>query len=364
MVDYDYLIETNIVQNTLIYFFSYLGIFMYFLSFLILLLCFKKPSLIKSNSFSLILLSSITNLFELIINEKSLFIYKTIITFLSYCFQFHLVFSFINKLLTGKKLFRSEKDFSLRLLIYIDFILSLIIFPYEEFFNDTNRINFFQNIIIIILLLCLYEYFKKKNNQVIKYLAENKKNIIDNVDLEEIFRIYLFLKNLCSLNFFFTLVFYIIKFLDIRLKTMRTIHFFISISLIGIKEIIVYVFFIGLTAIIYFLNKINKSEIIITEEEENNIKINETEKNNKKEEAQKVEIVDDVNNDKNNNNKHNQNEEEYKKIEKSLNEDNIIEIENLDISNGKEHTNNEEEKLDEEENSKINNLSKEADKLK
>ena len=365
----DNLSDDDTIQRTIIYFFSYLGIVFYFLSLLIMIFYIKKVSFMKSKSFSFLLLNSITNLFELTIKKDFLIPFKDIIVYISYLFQFHLIISSINRLLSGKQIFKSEKNFSLKKLIYIEIVLPIIVFPYSKFFEAEEYIDFFQYIIIIILLICFYEYVKNKIVNLIKHLNENNRDIIEIAYMEpdELSRIYEIMSKLWFINFSFFLLFYIIKFFDILLKKYNQIHFYISLILIVIKEVVVFLFFLVLTVVVYLLNKsYNKGQIVQTEEDDNNIvngeKIRfegEDEENGKKlGEPQKLEIEEDVNIDRN------KKKDEYKNIEKSENEDNIIEIENLEISNGKENKNNEEEKLDEEEDAKDNNYSKETDKLK
>jgi Na+-transporting methylmalonyl-CoA/oxaloacetate decarboxylase gamma subunit len=365
----DNLSDDDTIQRTIIYFFSYLGIVFYFLSLLIMIFYIKKVSFMKSKSFSFLLLNSITNLFELTIKKDFLIPFKDIIVYISYLFQFHLIISSINRLLSGKQIFKSEKNFSLKKLIYIEIVLPIIVFPYSKFFEAEEYIDFFQYIIIIILLICFYEYVKNKIVNLIKHLNENNRDIIEIAYMEpdELSRVYEIMSKLWFINFSFFLLFYIIKFFDILLKKYNQIHFYISLILIVIKEVVVFLFFLVLTVVVYLLNKsYNKGQIVQTEEDDNNIvngeKIRfegEDEENGKKlGEPQKLEIEEDVNIDRN------KKKDEYKNIEKSENEDNIIEIENLEISNGKEKKNNEEEKLDEEEDAKDNNYSKETDKLK
>ena len=367
----DNLSDDDTIQRTIIYFFSYLGIVFYFLSLLIMIFYIKKVSFMKSKSFSFLLLNSITNLFELTIKKDFLIPFKDIIVYISYLFQFHLIISSINRLLSGKQIFKSEKNFSLKKLIYIEIVLPIIVFPYSKFFEAEEYIDFFQYIIIIILLICFYEYVKNKIVNLIKHLNENNRDIIEIAYMEpdELSRIYEIMSKLWFINFSFFLLFYIIKFFDILLKKYNQIHFYISLILIVIKEVVVFLFFLVLTVVVYLLNKsYNKGQIVQTEEDDNNIvngeKIRfegegEDEENGKKlGEPQKLEIEEDVNIDRN------KKKDEYKNLEKSENEDNIIEIENLEISNGKENKNNEEEKLDEEEEAKDNNYSKETDKVK
>ena len=368
----DNLFEDDSVERTVVYFFSYLGIILYFLSLLIMLCYIKKVVFIKSKSFSFILLNSLTNLFDLTIKKSVLLPVKDLIIFISYLFQFHLIISSINRMLSGKQIFKSEKDFSLKKLKYIEIVLPIIVFPYSKYFEAVEYIDFFQYIIIIILLLCFYEYVKNKIINLIKYLNDgNKDNIeIAYMEPEELSKIYRIIRNLWLVNFVLFLIFYIIKFFDILLKKYDYIHFIISIIVIILKECVVFLFFIILTIIVYLLNKsYNKGQIVQTDEEENNIingeKIRfegegEDEENGKKnEESQKIEIeLEDINNEKN------KKKDEYKNIENLQNEDNIIEIVNTDITNGKENKNNEEEKLDEEDEIKDNNYSKETDKLK
>ena len=369
-LSYEELLETDGIQRTVLFILSCIGIFSYFLSLLIIIFYIKKITFIKSRSFSFILLNSLTNLFELTINQKKLLPFKKYIIFISYLFQFHLIISSINRLLSGKQIFKSEKDFSLKKLLYIEILLPFIIYPYAKIFQRPEIINFFQNLIIIILLLCFYEYVKNKINKVLQYLTENNNNkdIIEiaYMESEELIRIYNLLKNLWYINFVFILLFYIIKFFDILLIKIEVIHYIISIALVILRELVSLLFFAILTAIVYLLNSYNKGEIIKDDEEENNLG-NGGEGDddipgelNIKGDGKKIEIeLDDINIERN------KKKEEYKHLDNSQNEDNIIEIENLDISNGKEKDNNEEEKLDEEdENYKINKYSKETDKLK
>ena len=213
-----------------------------------------------------------------------------------------------------------------------------------------------------------------KGKTLAEYLSEN--NSKDNIEIaymeqEELIRIYKIIRSVWSFSFIYILIFYIIKFFDILLKKIELVHYIISILLIVFKELVVFLFFSGLTTIVYLLNKsYDKGQRVQTDEEENNftngekIKFEgEDEENgkiNKKGESHKLEIeLEDINIERNTK------KNEYKNIENSQNDDNIIEIDNLDISNGKENKNNEEEKLDEEDDTlKINNYSKETDKLK
>ena len=341
------LYEIDSIQRTIIIYLSSLGLILYFISLLIMIFYIKKVVFIKSKSFSFILLNSLTNFFEIYINSKFILPVKHIIIFISYLCQFHLITSSINRMLSGKQIFKSEKDYSLKKLIYIEIILPLVIFPYS---------NFFDNVI-----LCFYEYVKKRIDKVIKYLEEN--NNKDNIEIaymepEELIYIFNLIKGLWSFSFVFMLIFYILKFFDILLKKIEIVHFFISLILISLKESVVFLYFVGLTIVVYLLNKsYDKGEIVQTDEK---FEEDENGKLNRKGEPQKLEIeLDDINIERNTK------KNEYKNLEKSQNEDNILEIENIDISNGKENKNNEEEKLDEEdENLKINNYSKETDKLK
>ena len=270
----DNLSDDDTIQRTIIYFFSYLGIVFYFLSLLIMIFYIKKVSFMKSKSFSFLLLNSITNLFELTIKKDFLIPFKDIIVYISYLFQFHLIISSINRLLSGKQIFKSEKNFSLKKLIYIEIVLPIIVFPYSKFFEAEEYIDFFQYIIIIILLICFYEYVKNKIVNLIKHLNENNRDIIEIAYMEpdELSRIYEIMSKLWFINFSFFLLFYIIKFFDILLKKYNQIHFYISLILIVIKEVVVFLFFLVLTVVVYLLNKsYNKGQIVQTEEDDNNI---------------------------------------------------------------------------------------------
>lgn len=342
----DELIATDEVQNALYYFLSSIGILIYFLSSLILLFK-KKISIIKTRPFSFLLLNSLTNLFELIIDHRSLIPIKNIVTYLSYIFQFHLIISSINKLLSGKRIFKSEKNYSISKLLCIDLILALIIFPYQQFYEKSDTFDFFQYLIIIILILIFYEYVRIKIDLVAKYISENCKDIIIEIpymEVNELYRIYLLLKSLWYINFIFVLIFYILKFFDILLKKLDLIHYIISLLFIVLKEAVIFVYFIILNMIAYNLKNYNTGHIVQTTEEDNSIfhgeKIKfegddeQSGKISNKENSQnfQIEIQDTEKNVK---------KEEYNQME---NED--IEMENMDIENGKENKNNEEEKLD------------------
>jgi len=376
ILTFEELIETDKIHRLALFILSFAGIILYFISLLVMIFYVKKVVFIKSKSFSFILLNSITNLFELTMNRRNLYQFKYIIIYISYVVQFNLIISSINNILSGKQIFKTEKDFSLKKLIYIKIILPLIIFPYSKFYKDEKYINFFQYITIIILSICLYEYIRNKILQVIKYIEEN--NNKDNIQIafmepSELSRIYIIIKKLWSVNFIFILIYYIIKFFDILLDKIDNIHYALSIILIILKESVVFLYFLVLTTIIYLLNKsYNKGQIIQTEDEDNNNNIangqkivfegeEENNKINKKDELNKIEIeMEDVNAEKN------KKSEEYKNLEKAQNEDNVIEIDNADISNGKENKNNDEERLDEEDdNIQINEIiNNEIDKLK
>jgi hypothetical protein len=201
----DNLSDDDTIQRTIIYFFSYLGIVFYFLSLLIMIFYIKKVSFMKSKSFSFLLLNSITNLFELTIKKDFLIPFKDIIVYISYLFQFHLIISSINRLLSGKQIFKSEKNFSLKKLIYIEIVLPIIVFPYSKFFEAEEYIDFFQYIIIIILLICFYEYVKNKIVNLIKHLNENNRDIIEIAYMEpdELSRVYEIMSKLWFINFSF-----------------------------------------------------------------------------------------------------------------------------------------------------------------
>ena len=175
---FEELIKTDIIQRNLLFSFSCFGIILYVLSVLIILLYLKKIELFKSKPLLFILLNSITNLFDLKINIKIIHSFKHIILYISSLFQIHFILSYINYLLSGHQIFISEKDFSTNLLLFFEIIIALIIFPYAEYYENINKIHFFQYLSIIILMICFYEYIKYKINKVINYLKDNKKENI------------------------------------------------------------------------------------------------------------------------------------------------------------------------------------------
>ena len=349
------LIVTDEAQRALLYFLSYLCLLLYFISLLIIIFYIKEFNIIKTNPFSFFLLNSITNLFELTIIYKNLFSIKNIIIFISYLFQIHLVISSFNILLSGKNIFKSEKNYSIKNIIYIEILLSLISFPYDKFFNIKEMIVFFQYLIIIILIVLFSKFVENKINQVIQLLNENNNKVIIEIGYMEsmqLNRIYTLMKNLWFINFIFISLIYVFKYIDIILKKYAIFHFFLTFILISLEETAALLNFILLTIIILLLNNYNIWGLLKVDEEENNIsneekiKIkNEDEENRKENKIEESEIL--KNEYGNINIKINRKKEEYHPIGKSKNEDNIIEIENLYIANGKEYNNNEEEeKLD------------------
>ena len=351
---FEELIKTDIIQRDLLYIFSWLGIILYALSFLIILLCIKKFDLFKSKPLLFILLNSITNLFELEINILS---FKKIILFISYLFQIHFILSYINYLLSGHQIFISEKDFSTNLLLFFEIIIALIIFPYAEYYENINKIHFFQYLSIIILMICFYEYIKYKINKVINYLKDNKK---ENITLsysepEEIIRIYTLTIRVWHINFVLFLIFYILKFFDILLIKIDKIHYILTISFILIKIIVAFSFFIVFTIIAYLLQSYKKGEIVQTNDEENNLETAEKlgieadgEENGQINREEKIKNNEDINM---NNIENNKKKEKKKNIDNLDNEDkNLLEVKNSEVSIEKEIKNNEEEeKIDDEE---------------
>ena len=210
---YDKLIEDEYenYEETLIL--SFIGLALFLISVLILIFYKKKIILIKSKPFIFILVHSITNLIEIHINKKELFIYKCLFSFASYLFQFHQIISEINKMLMGKQIFKSDKDYSIKRLKYYEIIIPIIFFPYAIIFQGTEFINFCQYLSIIVILLCFYEYVKNKLDQVIKYINEiNKDNIeIAYMEPEELDKIYIMSRYLWVTSFILILLFYFIK---------------------------------------------------------------------------------------------------------------------------------------------------------
>ena len=316
------IIKLNEIQIILISFFSYCGLIIYFISFLVFLFCLDRIAFIKSNHYSFILLSSITDLIQIFTDKNDLI--KHIFIFTSYIIQFHLVITSFNKLLLGEYIFKTDKDFSIKKKSIIKFILfPLITFPYSSIFEHySNIINFFQYIFIILSILILNDYIKININDLISYLRDNKKDniLIPNMEPEQLIKIYIIIDNLRLLLFFFSLTFYIIKFFDILLIKIYNIHFIAIIIIVTLKTVITFLFFICLVYITYLLNKNYESEEIIpNDEDENNENSKGLKKIQKIDENKKIDtefddIEVEINNKKNN----------YKSLEKSQNEDNII----------------------------------------
>ena len=325
------LLKLDVIQTKIIYLFSYLGFLIYFFSIFIVTFYLRKTVFIKSKSFTFILLSSITGLIEIYNNEKELFIKKHILMFCFYIFQFYLVITSINKLLKGKYIFKSEKIFSMKYLSLslITFILlPIIIFPYWIIFKKYSiLIKCFQYIIIIISILYLYECFKKRINDLLDYLNGNiKENIlIPYMEQDELITIYTILDNLWFLFFLFSLIYYILKLMDLQSSIVHSAHLIINLILLIIKITMSLVYYFCLTYISYLLNKnYDKGKNIMSDEYEHK-KLN---NNGKKfeNENNKIEFEDDNN--------------------KSIDNNNLK-------ANKNEGKNNEEEKLDDEEESNI-----------
>ena len=367
---FEELIKTDIIQRNLLFSFSCFGIILYVLSVLIILLYLKKIELFKSKPLLFILLNSITNLFDLKINIKIIHSFKHIILYISSLFQIHFILSYINYLLSGHQIFISEKDFSTNLLLFFEIIIALIIFPYAEYYENINKIHFFQYLSIIILMICFYEYIKYKINKVINYLKDNKK---ENITLsysepEEIIRIYTLTIRVCHINFVLFLIFYILKFFDILLIKIEKIHYILTIIFILIKITIAFSFFIVFIFIAYLLQSYKKGEIVQTNDEENNlvaveklgIEVDDEENGQINKEEEKNNEDKDINDSENIKKKDgNKNIENFKKED-----NNVLEVKNSDVSNEKETKNNEEEEKldDEEETLKLNHISQENDK--
>ena len=368
---FEELIKTDIIQRNLLFSFSCFGIILYVLSVLIILLYLKKIELFKSKPLLFILLNSITNLFDLKINIKIIHSFKHIILYISSLFQIHFILSYINYLLSGHQIFISEKDFSTNLLLFFEIIIALIIFPYAEYYENINKIHFFQYLSIIILMICYYEYIKYKINNVINYLKDNKK---ENITLsysepEEIIRIYTLTIRVWHINFVLFLIFYILKFFDILLIKIEKIHYILTIIFILIKITIAFSFFIVFIFIAYLLQSYKKGEIVQTNDEENNlvaveklgIEVDDEENGQINKEEEKNNEDKDINDSENIKKKDgNKNIENFKKED-----NNVLEVKNSDVSNEKETKNNEEEEKldDEEETLKLNHISQENDKL-
>ena len=332
---YDELIKDESDSYIVTFVLSIIGLVLLLISSLFMIFCVKKKVLLKSKPFIFILIHCITNLIELKINEKELFLYKNIFSFISNILQFHLIIAAINKMLIGKQIFKSDKDYSIKRLKCYEIIILIITFPYAIIFQKTEFINFCQYLSIIVLLLCFYEYVKKKLDQVIKYLNEcNKDNIeIAYMEPEELNKIYILTRYLWVIIFIIILLYYITKFFDILLKKLENIHYVISLALICYKETLSLILFLGLVLILYSLNKSYDKGQIIQSEDDESVSI--------KKGGNKLEIeIDDINIERK------EKRDDYDNLEKSNNEDNVIEIDNSDIKNGKENK-NEEEKLDE-----------------
>ena len=337
------------LESIIVYLFALIEIILYFLYLFLVIIFGKNGALGKTKSQIFLLLNAITNIIKYHPFEQKIIInnIKPFFLLISYVTQFHLIFGTMNNLMKGNNIFKSDKDYSIKNLLYIDILVAIIIFPYNQFI-DSVKINFIQNLIGILSFLYFFEHVKNKIDQILLLLNENNKDIIEIafMEPEELTQIYMIISNLWFVTFFFIIFFYIVTFFQFLFLNSEVI---ISISLIVsavTKQSIIFLFFIIFGIIFYLLNKSsNKGQIIQTEDDNNNNR-----RNNIKSESHKLDIVID----------------DIKLNEKKKNEDdNQIQIDNLDISNKKENNQKEEEKLDEEDGIlKINNYMKETDKLK
>ena len=366
-INNEMIIKLNEIDRIILIISSYSGLVIYFISVLFIIFYLKKLFLIKSHSFLFILINSISSLIELFIKEKKFLLFKHIAIYLSYLTQFNLVISSVNYMIEGKYIFKIEKDFSIKNMLLIKIVLLLITFPYSLLYEKyANIIKFFQYIIVMIFILYLYDYVKKNIDDLINYLKENIKDniLIPYIEPDELIRIYIYIDNLWFVFYIFALSYSIIKFFDILLIKIISIHFIITLILYTIKLSAIFSYFLLFTCITYLVNKnYNKAQIIQTyedeirpvEDEENeNFEKSKNENRNDNNKLEEIEIDEKDNEENNKDTKH---------------RDNIIGIDNLDIfkKNNKNNDEENEEKLDiEDENNplKIRKYNNETDKLK
>ena len=344
----DELMQFESDEYIMTYILSIIELIVFTISSIIIIIYTKKKVLLKLNPFIFILIHCFTNLIELKINAKESFQFKSIFSYISNLIQIHLIISTFNKILEGKQIFKCDRDYSIKKLNIYEIITALTIFPFELIFQQTEFINFFQYLLMIILFLCFYEYVKKKFEQVLKYINECNKDIIEIVymEAEELEKIYIIARYLWSISFIIILLFYIAKFFDILLRRIDIVHYKISLGLICIKETLIFILFLGTFFILFLLNKSYYKGQIMKEDDEEALKTKKGENNFEIE-------MDDVNIE-NKNLKNN-----YNIITKANSQANVIEIENFDNKNGNK---DEEEKIDEEEeNLNINDIKKEAE---
>ena len=255
----DDLIEINQIKTTITIVLSIFNLGIYFCSLVFTCFYIKNTIYIKSKSFSFILINSLTGLINYFLFKNNA-LPKVMFNYISYIIQFHLIFSSINKILSGQYLFKNDKDFSIKKISLIEFfIFPIIVFPYSFLF----RINYIifdvlQNIIIIISIIYFYSYVKKHIYAVLYFLKENSKDviIISNMDLKELLRIYEVTYNLWSILFYFSLFYYIIRLLFLLLINKNIfIHLITSLLLITIELATVLILFYIFTYINCLINK-------------------------------------------------------------------------------------------------------------
>ena len=336
--------EYNQIKTRIIIIFSSFNLGIYFCSLLFMNFYLKNTIYIKTKYFSFLLINSLTNLFNLLLDINSLF--KITFNCISYIIQFHLVISSINTILSGKDIFKKEKDFSIKKLLLIEiFLLPIVVFPYSHFFNSYNFvINILENILIILSIICFHSYVKKFIYNILYYLNGNNKDL-SNLESEELIRIYGVLYNLWSILYLFSIAYFSIRLIDILLMNKFIfIDFILSLSLSIVEEASVFIVFFGLTYINCYLNNVyNKADTIQIEDYESNNEQNSL----KKEKKKKKKDIDEKN-------KKSKKHDKYQKLDKNQNEEeNIIEIDNNENSDDKEDKNNEEEeRLDNEDETK------------
>jgi hypothetical protein len=365
MPNNDDLLEYNEIKTKIIIIFSLIYLGIYFVSFLFMYCYLKKTNYIKSKSYFLLLISALTSLIKLFLNNDSFF--KILFIFISNIVQFHLIISSINDLLSGKDLFNNKNNFSIKKIILIEvFLFPIIVFPYSYFFKSYNiLIDICQSLIIILSIIKFY-YYVERHISIIFYNLSGKnkdKIILSYFESDKLLRIYEILYNLWKLIYFLCLFYYIIKLIDILfLKTFLFIDFILDLILICIEASTVFVVFFSLTYINCLLNNIynKKDNTIQIEDYENN-----NEEDDLKQEKKKTKNKD-KDEKKKIRKKSKKNKDKYKNLKNDqYEEDNVIEIYNKDNSNDKEEndSNNEEEILDKEDESKSLSVKKKKKKI-
>ena len=222
------------ISNMIRFFFSSMGLIMYFVLFLLFKFYNNSPSLIKRKIFGYILFYSIKSMTEV-------FSPSTLISHLYYYYikiiLFYLLIAFINDCFTSKKLTENYNfeitDKNLIILLY-----AASSFPVVEVYNISYKYYFIEDIMNLVLIMILYSYINARFQLLLDYLKLSK---LQNSSSKTTYLSYgkanYYYENFININksFFKSLICIIIFFVLDILYILLNLKFLCHISLLSEK---------------------------------------------------------------------------------------------------------------------------------